>query len=325
MSSYSIPNATIITNLSKAARDMRSRIDAVSTEAVTGRRSDLAGHLKGEIGNAMLSQKAVDDIATQREQLTLQGSRLTATQASLAIVGDAIGDLSTRMLSETSTGTALAKQRVSSDAGSALDAVFSALNSRLGQRYLFAGDATASPALDTQTDLVGDIQALAATAETTEDFTTSMDAYFEDADGPWRQAIYQGTDTKYDPDAVAANDPAIVGVIKHTAVLAAGSVGPNALGRNTEQILRLSAESLGAAQTALVDLRADVGVSQSRVSNGLEALEQEETIVTEIFNTLTARDQYEAATELLQLQTNLEATYVLTSRLSGLSLVNYLR
>jgi len=43
------------------------------------------------------------------------------------------------------------------------------------------------------------------------------------------------------------------------------------------------------------------------------------------FNRLTARDQYEAATELRELERNLEASYLLTSRLSNLSLLNYLR
>jgi len=43
-----------------------------------------------------------------------------------------------------------------------------------------------------------------------------------------------------------------------------------------------------------------------------------------LVNDLTARDQYEAATELQSLQTTLEASYLITARLSQLSLLNYL-
>jgi flagellar hook-associated protein 3 FlgL len=40
---------------------------------------------------------------------------------------------------------------------------------------------------------------------------------------------------------------------------------------------------------------------------------------------MTTRDQYEAASELKQLETGLEAAYTLTARLSNLSLLNYMR
>ena len=56
-----------------------------------------------------------------------------------------------------------------------------------------------------------------------------------------------------------------------------------------------------------------------------EALNLEETTLTSFFNQMTARDQYEAASELTQLQTSLEASYTLTARLSNLSLLNYMR
>ena len=46
--------------------------------------------------------------------------------------------------------------------------------------------------------------------------------------------------------------------------------------------------------------------------------------MTEAFNQMTARDEYEAATELESLQTMLEASYLITARLSKLSLTNYL-
>jgi len=40
---------------------------------------------------------------------------------------------------------------------------------------------------------------------------------------------------------------------------------------------------------------------------------------------MTSRDQYEAAAELKALEASLEASYMLTARLSQLSLMNFLR
>ncbi|MEZ5917891.1 MAG: hypothetical protein R3C40_10095 [Parvularculaceae bacterium] len=43
------------------------------------------------------------------------------------------------------------------------------------------------------------------------------------------------------------------------------------------------------------------------------------------YNALTARDLYEAASFLQSLEAQIDAAYVLTSRLSQLTLTNYLR
>jgi flagellar hook-associated protein 3 FlgL len=48
-------------------------------------------------------------------------------------------------------------------------------------------------------------------------------------------------------------------------------------------------------------------------------------VLSAAFNSLTGRDQYEAVTELEQLETNLEAAYLVTTRLSNLTLLNFIR
>ena len=76
--------------------------------------------------------------------------------------------------------------------------------------------------------------------------------------------------------------------------------------------------------TELVGLRASLGLTQSQISRAQDTLDTEETVLTNALNTLTARDQYEAASELEQLEASLEASYLLTSRLANLTLLNYL-
>jgi flagellar hook-associated protein 3 FlgL len=64
---------------------------------------------------------------------------------------------------------------------------------------------------------------------------------------------------------------------------------------------------------------------QEQLSVQKESLDIEETIFTSAFNALTARDQYEAAGALKDLESSLEASYLLTTRLASLSLLNFLR
>jgi flagellar hook-associated protein 3 FlgL len=72
-------------------------------------------------------------------------------------------------------------------------------------------------------------------------------------------------------------------------------------------------------------MRSEIGLDQKRLADRLTDLGRENTILTETFNQMTARDQYDAAAELKVLEANLETSYALTARLSNLSLLNFLR
>ena len=75
----------------------------------------------------------------------------------------------------------------------------------------------------------------------------------------------------------------------------------------------------------LINLRADLGLAQGRIDSQRILLDTEETILNTVFNQITARDGYEAATELRQLEASLETSYLITTRLSNLSLTKFLR
>ena len=90
-------------------------------------------------------------------------------------------------------------------------------------------------------------------------------------------------------------------------------------------IVRSSAERIGTGTTAVINLRADLGIIQERIAKEQLSLDTEETILNSVYNGMVGRDQYDAASELKQLEASLEAAYILTSRLSNLSLLNFLR
>ncbi len=82
---------------------------------------------------------------------------------------------------------------------------------------------------------------------------------------------------------------------------------------------------LDRGRTLLVDVEASIGIRQDSLLSELDLLGREKVLLTSSFQDLTGKDQYEAATQLKELEANLEASYLLTSRLSNLSLLNYLR
>lgn len=321
-----LPASLISSKISDNIADLRARIQNTSTEAVTGRRADLTSHLSGRIGNAMMSQKALNDIASQSGLLQLRESRLDVAQQSLSRIAESVAGLSTRMQSALGEGQDVEQAGVARDAAAALDSVLSTLNVRHGERYLFSGDATSTQPFAGSGQLLTDLKAIGNSATDAADFETQVDAYFNDPAGGWQTGVYRGTPTTSDPDGVTALDPAITRIISGLAVMAISEpVGDLPNGDARTAILDAAAKRVSVGETGLTNVRADLGIKQNRIENDQAALSIEKNVLTAAFNEMAGRDQYEAASELKQLESNLEASYLLTARLANLTLLNFLR
>lgn len=321
------PTSSLLTaQFARATDELRVRIGDASEAAVTGRYSDVTAHLDGRIGEAMLSQKALGDIEAERARLALRETRLDILQQSLTTIHDTANGLAARTYDAAGSGDTASQETIARDARAALERVFSTLNTRQGERYIFAGDATATLPVGALDDLLDDVRQIAASATDAADLSTQLDTYFNAPGGGWQSDLYAGTVTAADPDAVTAADPAITGLVSGLAVLAlSGADEGLTLLSNAPDPLNAAADRVATAQTALVNVRADLGVTQQHIAQDSTALDIEETVLTAAFNDMTARDQYEAATQLREMERNLEASYLLTSRLANLTLLNFLR
>lgn len=319
-------NSLVSALFSKNIADLRARSQIVAQEAVTGKHADLMKHLSGGIGKAMLAQKAVDDITSQRGQLDLRAGRLTIVQSSLAQIHDRLEGIDMRMTTAIGFGDTAGRNLAARDAAAALQDTFAALNTRYGERYLFSGEATATAAFGSTDQLLQDLREIAATATSPAAFDAAMEGYFQDPDGPWQTSIYRGTANPPDSESVTATDPALTEIISGLAILALSGTDENLPVFNQfPALIESAAERIGAGRTALTALRAETGVHQDRIARQQEALDTEETVLKSILDSITGRDQYEAASELKQIEASLEASYLLTSRLASLNLLNFLR
>ncbi|MCA8902659.1 MAG: hypothetical protein KDA53_15575 [Hyphomonas sp.] len=314
------------TGLRQEVSTLKDRIATTSLEAVTGRYADLTTHLSGRIGSAMLSQKAIDDIGAERVRLTLRESRLDLSQRTLEVLQTGADGLAARMQSAIGSGNTASQWTVAADAKAVLQQTFSLMNTRHGERFLFAGDATDTPPFAAVETFLDDVRTLANAAADPAAFETALDDYFNTPGAGWQANIYRGTATGSDPEAVNGMNPALTDMFRSLAVFALGGQGENIpLIDNNPDILITASEKLVSGQTDLVTLRSALGVFQGQIADRKETLDMEEVVLTRTFNEMTARDQYEAAAELTELETNLEASYALTARLSGLSLLNFIR
>lgn len=319
-------NSFLSTALSNSISDMRTQIADRAQEAATGRQADLISHLNGRIDHALLGDKALKENADDQARIELRQIRLSLSENTLGAVRDLSAGLTIEMQDAIGIVDVDRQQTVAAQAREALSEVLARFNVRHGERYLFSGDATATPPFQDADVLLADLQAIAAGAVDEADFAAQVQTYFDDPAGGFQTSFYQGTATASDADAVLINQGAFSDMFMGLAIMtlaAPGTAIPFAAVGTPAMDAAL--QRLERGRSLLVDVEAGVGIRQDSLSKEKSVLEREETLLTTSFAELTGKDQYEAATQLRELEANLEASYLLTSRLSNLSLLNYLR
>jgi flagellar hook-associated protein 3 FlgL len=315
-------NASVLNSVST----LKERIASSAQEATSGLQSDLVGHLNGRIDQALLSDQAINENRADQSRIALRNIRLDITDSTLTSLRDLTEGLSLEMQSAIGVTDVPRQDAVAIEAREAISEVLSRLNARHGERFLFSGDATATPPFGDAETLLSDIRNISLTAVDEADYAAQIDTYFNDPAGGFQTTFYQGSQTASDGDAVLANQQAFADLFQGLTVLALAETSQGQpYARAGTPALDQALSRLEGARTGIVDIQAGVGIRQANLQNDQVRLEREETLLAAAFIDLAGKDQYEAATELRELEANLEASYLLTSRLSNLSLLNYLR
>ncbi|NOX93623.1 MAG: hypothetical protein GXP04_00575 [Alphaproteobacteria bacterium] len=332
MGGIGVPNILSFSRLSRIVSDIKVRADVTRTEATTGRREDITAAMKGDVGGAHLLKKAIDDTKSFQSLLALGQNRSQRTQSALALLGIDAVRIGAETLGASGRNDTQALVSLAADARGAISSIFSALNTTDGGRALFGGDVTDRPPLVAPEQLLADIELIMAGATDATDVQTQLDFYFNDPSGGFATSIYQGGLNKspavaispgirVDVSATAADQP-IKDIIRGLAAIATNSFAPFA---DKSGVVDYGATTALGADTSITDLRAVIGVGQARIGAAISRHEAEGTILTSLFNEMTGRDQFEAASELQLLESQLEASYLLTARLARLTIADFIR
>jgi flagellar hook-associated protein 3 FlgL len=147
--------------------------------------------------------------------------------------------------------------------------------------------------------------------------------YLGDAGAPMSRRIDEGITVSVE---ARADHAALKDLMRHAAVVALATNPTLALPPSTSVTLVTGAlPDLLSAATPLTDLRADVGLEEERTAEAVTRNGALAAALTIMRNELALVDPYATAVSLNETETQLELQYTLTARLSGLSLVNFLR
>jgi flagellar hook-associated protein 3 FlgL len=254
-------------------------------------------------------------------------------QISLDMIGTQGADFANVLLAASSGNSAERVGSAAQEAVMRLNTVVAGLNTRFGDRTLFAGAAPNKPAMIGSEALLDLLQGVVAGATGFLDAETMLDDWFADPGGfealaylggpaPSAVGIAAGETARLD---VTAMDPAIRDMLKTLALPALITRGLLA-GQPVAQaeLAQRAGEQLMEGQSALADLRARLGTTEAQMGTAMTRNSAEASALEIARAELIGIDPFDTATRLEATQNRLETLYALTARMQRLHLVDYL-
>lgn len=314
---------------------LKTAIATLSHEMTTGQARDKLHHLNGNLSRLAAMEQSLALAANTKTLAQTTATFLATQQSIVAELANATGQISLDAQHLELATNAAASERVIAGLSDAFSDAVRMLNTSVGDRSLFAGTRGDGPAL-ADPDVI--LDALMAEIPAPADPATLpalIAAWFAPGAGfdshgylggppvPAPIGLGQGVEISL---TVTAQESAIrktLGALATGAVLGRGISGIDAAAERA--IVLQIALPLNAASQGLVDLSARLGVVETRAAIAASRAEAERTGLSIALTELLAVDPYDAASKLEQAMGQLDMIYLITARLSRLSLADYLR
>ncbi len=277
-----------------------SRIRTEQLQASTGKRASSFDEISGDASLLLRTreQQTLNQTYLQQNQQVVD--RLNAMDGALSSLGDIANQVRTLLTQrlDASSGSAVP---LGQEVDTMLSEVASQLNLRLGDRYLFAGSKLDTPP----------VQLPAPPAS-----LASPSAYYKGDDVVQTVRADQNVEVPY---GVTADNPAFASLI------GAMDQARTADRAGDRASLQSALDRIGDAVSQLAGLRGQVGAVGERLNTITDGQQGTATYLDDIVSRIEDADVPQTMSRLAQDQANLEAAYLTTSRLSQLSLADYLR
>lgn len=313
---------------------LKSELQRLSLELTTGRVADTAARVSGDLVPISGIDASLARLNGYRAVTSEAGLFAGSMQTALGVVDDLSSDLSRTLLAATSSSSQTLVDAAGAEARSRLETAMSALNTRVGDRTLFAGTATNGPATVAMETMMQALDTAITGAATAQDIDVAVSAWFNAPTGfaaiaysggaaLARVNIAPGEEAALD---ITATDPAIRATLKGLALAALLARGALA-GQPTERqaLAHRAGVSLLESQTDRTYLAARLGTVQAQIDAAASRNAAETTSLQIARSDITAADPFETASKLQETQQQLEKIYAITARVTRLSLMDYLR
>ena len=315
---------------------LKTTVTRLALELSTGRTSDVSKRFSGDFSMVSSIQTSLKSLQAYKTASSEAASFATNMQSALNLIQDQTSSAASTLMLVGNTASQTQIQNSATDVHQKFDAVISALNTQITGRSIFAGAATDSPATASSASILSALQVAIAGQNTAAGVTSAVDNWFDASGGGFETTAYLGSTTALSPFKIGAHqsanisltaaDQSIRDTLKGLALASLVSEGalPGNISEQTE-LLRIAGNKMLSVAETQTRVRAGIGTTQAYIENVTAQTVSEISALEIAQNDLLNIDPYETASELEAVQTQLETLYALTSRVSRLSLVDFLR
>jgi len=314
---------------------IRTEMNTLATELTTGRRSDIRTPLSGDLSPVAVIERSLSNLAAYNTVVSETTLFLTGAQAALSQVADGLKALAGAAIDMDNTTNPALIANFAMDATGRFESLVNTMNTSIAGRSLFAGNDTATRPIADPALILDDLFATLPPGALAADVSAAVDAYFAPGAG-FDTAHYLGSAIAMSAFRVTPEDSLSFGITAQTgemrsalaATAKAAILGRGALSGNViEQgaLIRQASLDLFGAEAGVVGLRGSVGILEARLDAAQARNSAESGSLHLARSALVGADPFQTATKLQSVQTQLEAFYAITARMSQLSLARYLR
>ncbi|CUX83499.1 MAG: flagellar hook-associated protein 3 FlgL [Roseibaca calidilacus] len=314
---------------------LRQEIARVSAEIASGQRSDPARALGGNLMQLATIEHGLVQADRYASSAKFGATLLASQQNSVEQIGIITERLAPdlRMSAQPTSPDALGAAAARARAG--FEDAIGLLNTKVAGRYIFAGiDGDQRPFAGAQ-DMLDSITAGLPANATPADVTAHVTAWFADG-GPFEALAYQGgpapsnsidlgDGNSFRLDTTGASP----GIRDTLAAMALGAMAETLSAQmplaDRRALLAAGSEAMTASTDGRIAAQANIGAQEARAAKALAQAEAKSASYKILRTELRAADPYENAMALESAAQKLDALYLVTARLSRLSLTEYLR
>lgn len=314
----------------------KSKLNILTQELASGLRADPTTTMSRDYLPLAGIERSLTRISAYETAAQEAAGYASVMQAALAKIETHRDQLGPALLT---AGNSLNKTMIdtaTTDAVTRLDAVVDAINIRVADRTAFGGTAIDGPALSDADIMLADLQLAISGLTDAASIEAAVVQWFDAPGGGFETVGYIGASAPLAEFRVAegesvqldvsAFDQEFRDVLKGFAL--AALVGDGALSGNTSEraaMTKRAGELIFASADGLTRLQAEIGVAEARVDYSSTSMASMKHALEMARLGIVEADPYETATALEQTRVQLENIFVVTSRLSRLSLTEYLR
>ncbi|OZA08841.1 MAG: hypothetical protein B7Y02_12290, partial [Rhodobacterales bacterium 17-64-5] len=190
MTRISLGDASLTNILARQGAALRTQVQDASTEVTTGRPTDLARTLRGDVSPVLALDATLARLSAYKTTGTDAALHTAAQQSAVGGLSRLADGITTSLLGSRDFPTPAQVDTVAADARGRLESAIGLLNTQISGRAVFSGTATDTQPLGTAEALLTALETAAAGATTSGQVAAAVVGWFADPLG--YAAFYQG-------------------------------------------------------------------------------------------------------------------------------------